>query len=46
MKGRLKRVKELNTVRLKCMVKMSNREKRQNRKKTQRYKNSKVRMVI
>lgn len=46
MKKRLKSVKELNTVRLKCMVKMSNREIHQNRKRTQRYKNSKGRMVM
>lgn len=35
VKGRLKRVKEFNTVRLKGIVKMSNtREKLQNRKRT------------
>lgn len=45
-KRRLKSVKELNSVILKCMIKMSNKETHRDRKRTQRYKNSKGRMVM
>lgn len=48
VKGRRKRVEEFNTVRLKCIVKVSNTEKHQNRKRTYResYQSPKGKVVI